>query len=611
MVSTDSISTLAGAGPRIDFEAERIAAAVRRHFLGTPRLAVGRYEIGRNLGSGGAGSVYSAFDPVLDREVAVKLLHHTSRRLKQEAAALAMLDHRHVVRVLDYVASSDSQAMVMELVQGVSLRDWLDAGPRSPTDIVQRFVEAGRGLAAVHAHGLVHRDFKPDNVVVDAAGQARLVDFGLVRSYASAMPAPAEGTPHFMAPEQRRGEAPHPAADQYSFCVALHESLQEAAASMPAAIDVALRRGMAADPAARWPSLEALLRRLSPTTQANRRWLIAAGLGVAAVAAWASVAGDPVANPVPVVACPDTLPGSLPAVDMPSDAAWHDAAAGVEAYRRRWPDVRASVCDASPVDPRRVGCLHDAEVHYVVWSELLRDGAVADANLAEQSVGRFPNLEVCVGAAPPEARTTGKDRAAMARLARANFAWTLGDYERAASESEAVWQTLSPEDDCSTRAFAANIHGLAQQRLGAPKVALTWFDRSIYDAMACNDHGTVADSAGRALQIAAHELGQPDALSRYGKMGEAALERAGNPPRRRAIFLSARAITRVQAGEIEGGLTDMREAVALMEAVVGPNSYEMVAHLSNLGATLGMADDPQAASEYLERASSDDSQCPP
>ena len=230
--------------------------------------SVGRYRIVDELGAGGMGVVYKAFDPQLDRLVALKVLHEGFAELLDagktegtplltEAQTLARLKHPNIVMVFDAgvaddvawpsatpagaapqrAASQQSAAppqrafIAMELVDGTTLEAWL-AGPRTIRERIAAFVQAGRGLAAAHAAGVEHRDFKPANVLVDAAGGVRVVDFGLA---ATASPtartdATAEhdlhvsrivGTPAFMAPERLRGEIGDHRQDQFSFCVAL------------------------------------------------------------------------------------------------------------------------------------------------------------------------------------------------------------------------------------------------------------------------------------------------------------------------------------------------------------------------------------------------------
>ncbi|MBX7083018.1 MAG: serine/threonine protein kinase, partial [Nannocystaceae bacterium] len=224
-----------------------------------------RYLLLRALGHGGMGVVFLAHDPRLDRHVALKLLHEQAHehelradaraRLLREARALARLAHPNVVPVFDVGVAHDRAFVAMEYVDGCTLSAWLRRRGRSVAEILRVFVDAGRGLEAAHALGIVHRDFKPDNVLIGREGadeRARVVDFGLARAGESTSSssvghvgepsgpssidaAPGDdaitrvgvvlGTPAYMAPEQHRGLPLSPATDQYAFCVALFEAL--------------------------------------------------------------------------------------------------------------------------------------------------------------------------------------------------------------------------------------------------------------------------------------------------------------------------------------------------------------------------------------------------
>jgi serine/threonine protein kinase len=227
----------------------------------TKGMEFGRYRIVHRIGSGGMGTVYSAFDPTLDRTVALKVLHDkvedadAEQRLLREAQAMARLSHPNVVTVHDAGMKDGRPYVAMEFVEGYDLRTWLRREKRDWREIVDTFVSAGDGLVAAHAAGLIHRDFKPGNVMVGNDGRVRVTDFGLARAAEAegwaareeatrslAMPvadaessSPLEtpltqagmvlGTPAYMAPEQAlEGRADH-RSDQYAFCVSLYVAL--------------------------------------------------------------------------------------------------------------------------------------------------------------------------------------------------------------------------------------------------------------------------------------------------------------------------------------------------------------------------------------------------
>ncbi|MBZ0238456.1 MAG: serine/threonine protein kinase, partial [Deltaproteobacteria bacterium] len=288
----------------------------------TPALAVAgrvdRFLILEKLGEGGMGAVYVAYDTLLDRKVAMKVVRPDRRssmggispreRLLREAQAMARLSHPNVVAVLEVGELDDDVYLALELVEGTTLKAWMRAQRRPWPEVIAHFVAAGRGLAAAHEAGLVHRDFKPDNVLIGSDGRVRVADFGVVsmshgQRESSSSPSPGVepdasgasdaftfsgmrvGTPAYMPPEQYEGEAVDARADQFSFCVALWEALYgerpfpplapgasfrdrpmrplPESTDVPGWLEPLLRRGLSVDPAARWPSMAALIEELA------------------------------------------------------------------------------------------------------------------------------------------------------------------------------------------------------------------------------------------------------------------------------------------------------------------------------------------------------------
>jgi tetratricopeptide (TPR) repeat protein len=307
-----------------------------------PGTVVGRYTVLALAGRGGMGEVYAAYDPEMDRKVALKLLRASDgredargqARLLREGKAMARLSHPNVVSVHDAGTFGGRVFVAMEYVDGTTLRDWLAAEPRTQREILRVFGLAGRGLAAAHAVGLVHRDFKPQNVMLAADGSVRVMDFGLARAVGDAQESESEGegalrrfdasaglhltrtgeilgTPRYMAPEQFKAERTDARTDQFSFCVALYEALYGAPPFADSGFDGlvsdvlagrvrrpppksnvrgwlrrALLRGLATDPSARWPSMAELLAALAadPVEAGKRRLLVASVVALAAMA---------------------------------------------------------------------------------------------------------------------------------------------------------------------------------------------------------------------------------------------------------------------------------------------------------------------------------------
>jgi len=295
---------------------------------------IDRYVIEDFIGRGGMGIVYRAYDPSLDRHVAVKQLHlevegsvpveEARARLLREAKALAQLSHPNVVAIHDVGTFGEDVYLAMELVEGQTLRRWLAAETRSLEQILAVLRAAGEGLHAAHAAGLVHRDFKPDNVIVGDDGRARVLDFGLARVAGEnqdnepvAESADLEltrtgvvvGTPAYMAPEQHHGKRADQRADQFSFCVTAYQAVYgerpfkgkdvgqlakaiaggniaatPASSQVPERIRQVLIKGLAAEPADRYESMRALVDALRPVTRTTPVWpYLAAALFVAAI----------------------------------------------------------------------------------------------------------------------------------------------------------------------------------------------------------------------------------------------------------------------------------------------------------------------------------------
>ncbi len=291
---------------------------------GAAPVNLGRFEVKRCVGSGAMGLVFDAHDPQLDRRVALKLLREgkagtdAHQRTLAEARAMAKVNHPNVVAVHEVGLADGQLFLVMDFVEGTTLTRYAEQHRADPRRLLSAFSLAGRGLAAAHRAGVVHRDFKADNVLVDASGAVRVTDFGLAMTGAAALE--RAGTPVYMAPEVLAGLPATAASDQFSFCLSLYEALagrrpwsdadaltrrQPAAALAVPGVSGrarrALQRGLSLDPQARFATLDDLLRQLEPPSRAPL-------LAAAAVVAALLVAGLSVKVAMARAACPP-LPG--------------------------------------------------------------------------------------------------------------------------------------------------------------------------------------------------------------------------------------------------------------------------------------------------------------
>ena len=316
------------------------AAQPRTADLPAPGTTLGRYTIRRLLGVGGMGAVFAAHDPELDREIAVKLLYDPPSgtapvaRLRREATAMARISDPAVVHVYEVGLLDGRSYVAMELIDGESVREWSRRARRSWREVTGVMLAAGRGLVAAHEAGVVHRDVKPDNILMGRRGRVCVVDFGLAASVVDDEPGPRPargelqsvpwaGTPPYMSPEQHLGLPVTPASDQFGFCVTFWELLfgqrpfennfasqistapslalavldqciseTRGHSDVPRWLQQALRRGLSTDPAQRWASMAELLaaiqRRAGRASRQRRIGLIGAvsalaiaGVGVA------------------------------------------------------------------------------------------------------------------------------------------------------------------------------------------------------------------------------------------------------------------------------------------------------------------------------------------
>jgi tetratricopeptide (TPR) repeat protein/predicted Ser/Thr protein kinase len=512
------------------FELRRTVLA--RLFGDEPRLeTLGRYRLEHAIGSGGMGTVYAAQDPELDRKVAVKLLHGSrgddeGRRLLQEAKGLARLSHANVVQVYDVGTVGGRVFLAMELVEGSDLRQWLAEAPRDWTKVVETFICAGHGLAAAHAAGLVHRDFKPENVLVRDDGVVKVADFGLVRSTVSPFrtdPGSSEdapdgavdsltrtgtsvGTPAYMSPEQHLALDTDARTDQYSFCVALFESIYgrrpfvadtlhgliDAARServvfprrprVPRALKQVLRRGLRARREDRYPDMAAMLRDLGSLDRPKRRWLpILAGVGLLGLTfaglfvglfvqrgpsrADATNTCDARAR-VEEVWNPEVEAGlrqRLTAVDAEiGPRAAESAKAGIDDYVASWTTAYATTCEATGDEDLAAAqrlCLTSRldRLRGAISVLAQADGAIASST--PQIVAALEPVEECLSELTVVRRDTTLPELVF-ELSRASSLWHARQPTEALAVAQSVAERAAQAGDRNTEAEAWLLTGI-------------------------------------------------------------------------------------------------------------------------------------------------------
>ena len=551
----------------------RALQSVTARLFGTSKL--GRYVLRERLGAGGLGVVYVAHDPELDRPVAIKLLKTRAlaagidvARLRREGAALAQLAHPNVVAVYDVGEYDGDEAVdgdvprhgafiVMELVRGEPLDQWMET-KRSEAEILDVYLQAGRGLAAAHAAGITHRDFKLANVIVGEDGRVKVLDFGLARVHDADATEPASGdgsapelpralldtpltqtglvmgTPAYMAPEQHTGHAADARSDQYSFCLALAEALHgarilterdyEALATAKRSVTKlpqvqaivsparrVLTRGLAETPEDRWPTMDALLQALSNVRGRRRGW---AWLGVTVAAAGAVglvVGRAPTPKPT----------------EAPASVASPDAAAGPATVEEKSPAVEPFLAAARLV---KAGRDDDA----------LRDFAARTRAYAEP----------------------------RGDLQLSSWGW----YWEAAS-----WDVVQN---------AARVIPL--------------YANAYFQAEASGESFVAADSAYH-LAYAFSVLGDVESLQ-WERYALAQLDRGDIPAGKRAGILGNLGLVHVAANRMPEGAVLFRAAIEELEAEGDPMSPSLEWPMSNLASVLTIMGEYEEAGRWADRA---------
>jgi hypothetical protein len=421
-----------GERPRADdLELDVAQARIAAKLFGVEsQVAVGRYRLLELVGRGGMGVVWGAWDPELERKVAIKLvdpLRPAARdRVVGEARALAKLSHPNVVPIYDVGSIDDRVHLVMEWIAGDSVRVYLRER-RTVREIVDVFTQAARGLAAVHAAGFVHRDFKPENAIVGRDGRVRVLDFGLAWADLDRRADDVAGTPRYMAPEQVAGEALTPAVDQYALCVALRDALgaracDGGAADAPRWLAKIIARGTAQRSHERFASLDDVIRALrrDPARVLRRRLAIASWIAVpVSLLLGTRLIGNPDLDPCASMTAmpPGWSAASRAAVDARLGTLGGFAVSQQPALDRilderehGWGTANRAACQAftrggvtAGIYERQLTCLARAGASLVTAGELLA-GASAET---------FPGARVAAGALLDPARCLGVESSAV------------------------------------------------------------------------------------------------------------------------------------------------------------------------------------------------------
>ncbi|MFY0538212.1 serine/threonine-protein kinase [Nannocystis pusilla] len=548
-------------------------------------MNIDRFVILKRIGQGGQADVFEVYDDKLDRKVALKLIrlgpeHRKAvqnARLLREAKALAKLEHPNVVRVHDAGTFEGAAYLVMEIKAGESLRHWLREQRRRWPEIVSKFVAAGRGLHAAHRQGIVHRDFKADNVFVDEHVGAVLGDFGLAfvgdepvsssgdtQSESGALggaDAPLTedghrlGTVGYIAPECERGSRATPQSDQYSFCVSLYEALfgslprpgvelrpRRRGDEPPASLVRALRRGLAEEPAARFADMAALLAALS--AKPGRRLAMVASVAAAAVVlgvAWRAYAASP-------EHCGDEGRKRFEAVWNDSRSEAVAAAIGevplpfarqattelqtfAADYGDRWVAAHEAMCVA--LTPDKEACLDRQLARFSNVIELYSKPDRESVTRLIDVLGSLDDPAECERAgAPVQAGTPEWLRSFLDQL---ELQIVAGDFGRAKIGAEAAFDASYGYPAARTRALY--LTGWLEASSASSRAAIDRLQEAALQAAEIRDFDTLARASSFRLKSLVNDLGEYDEAAQQAPWVEGMMRQvpAESPIRRRFI----------------------------------------------------------------------------
>ncbi len=643
---------------------------------------LGRYVLLRLLGEGGMGVVFAAYDADLDRRVAIKLLRTDDPRLDRgtllaEAKAMARLSHPNVVQIYDVGEIDDQVFVAMELVSGASLRDWLRERPRGTREIVRAFGEAGRGLQAVHDAGLVHRDFKPQNVLVSADGRVRVLDFGLAFAQREAPTlrsvgddpqvsmggrsrpegALSGGTPAFMSPEQHAGAAIDARSDQFSFCVALYEALfhqrpfagedgRTLAASIvagalrppppdsrvPAWIRRPVLRGLAQDPAQRWPSMTALLDALERDPW-RLRLRVLAGLAFVAALATALATVFHYRRLVEEQAAEQCAGGPTrlaevwgPDLRAAADAAfratgvayaedtWSKVQVHMDSFGDAWTTAHRRVCEdrrrgelSEALSDRASGCLDAARRDFGALAQVLTTADAAAVERAVKAAERLPNPARCedrealvAAIRPPDDPAVAAEVESIRDVVAAIRADVLLSRTGRCAELPALQARAGALEYRPLRAEVAAARGACAETLGDYPAATAAMREAVVDGVAARHDVMAVEVATRLIHVLAFRQARHAEADVWLDVAGAVVDRLGGRDDLRVRVMLSRGSALIVAGKPAEALRWLDDAEALLEKIGGPPTTEMGIILNNRAAAhsrLGHTDQVAAAFE--------------
>ena len=619
-----------------------------------PGQRVGRFEIERPLGRGGMGSVYAAFDPELERTVALKILHASrpeeQPRLLAEARALAQVNHPNVITVHDVGRWNERVFVAMELLDGRTLREWRAGGKRTWEEVVDAHVDAGLGLAAAHAAGIVHRDVKPSNVMITAEGRVVVVDFGLAVDVGPAQDTPDSddvsarnthraGTPAYMAPEQRRGEQATPASDEFGLSVSLFEALTgtlpeasgeplrragfEACVRIPRRVMRVVQRGLSVRGEDRYGSTEAFVEALR---RASNTPLWPLGVGVVGLLAGlvllpagsqdetCSGAEDALAQ----VWTPQRRAELDAALRSPSGA-WSDGVADavlqrLDVYTSAWLAERDAACEAEGEGDERLGarmlCLDRRLRQLDALLDVLERGELEIVSNATQAVDALPSVEQCRDASSLSDADGTRDPEAEALRDRLAYASALREsavLEDAQREVRSALAAIVARHDEWLEADARLVLGWVLHDLGDHDASEEQLRLAVSLGTVARNDRVVGTGLDRLAWVVGYKLGRYSEGLELADRAESWSARLEGGDALAAYRETTRGWIEHDAGRPDVALAHFRRAAEVARAASPSDleaTYDLGLALNGLGSAQLSLGELEAAAETFERAES-------
>lgn len=642
-------------------------AAIGASYERTVGARIGRYVIEERLGAGAMGVVYGALDPELGRHVAIKAAHasrartqRSAQRFVREARAMASLGHPHVVELYDFVVEQGAGYLVMERVQAQTLTEWLRTKPSFDAR-TRLMLEAGEGLAAAHDAGLVHRDIKPDNILVTRDGHAKVTDFGLARAYEddslhvsqdiseSDVIAAAHldtsvtatgtvlGTPLYMSLEQHRAQALTPRSDQYSFCIAVLEALtskrpfdapslialeiaksegppKELMRALPRRIRRALARGLSPDANERFPNMPELLQAL--TSNPPQRWWIAVG-GVATVTAALGFV-----EVQPSKTCPSRtqqaaeLWGAEHREDLEGAHA-RELDEALSAEVDAWVAAHDAACELDD-EPRdaATACLDRHARRFETLRERVLRREPNGRGAVRSTIRQIENPADCLRDRSVRLEATFADPDVQAyaqegkrRRAAARDALRMGDNSAARAELEAALSAAEAIEPLTVRSAQLLMTGNLFDSMGDPERARSLLLEAFEQAREADDDMHAAQAAIHLIWVEGISLQRPEQGVRWSREAEARMQHFDVPHDLAAARVTNLAAIAESQGDFDRGLELMLAARAVVRKELMPETstrrgivllkYARVDH--NLGAMyIQQGDHTRALASFRE-----------